>query len=286
MATPSDAHSATSDGGGSGGLGVAKSDLECYFDQLDLNEEDFDDVVIEEDNPELEESARWLALARVHTSKGFSPTAFYKEMQAAWNPTHEVRFRPVGPNRYVSIMRGKERQVYLIRYEKLAWFCKVCGLVGHEYKECGRGVHAEKDMKFGEWLYADVPNKPRVPNEGKPSSPPSGNHPREEKCEARKTGRDMDTEDTTYSPIKPHEKGDVATKESRKRLNMDEAVVTTLGMAGTPKTILAITDGLGKDMSEDGSPTSSNYSKRARVSKSEENDDLSAASLEEDRRAQ
>ena len=82
-------------------MGVAKSDLECYFDQLDLNKEDFDDVVIEEDNPELEERARWLALARVHTSKGFRPTAFYKEMRAAWNPAQKVRFRPVGPNRFV-----------------------------------------------------------------------------------------------------------------------------------------------------------------------------------------
>uniref|UniRef100_A0A453E6S4 Uncharacterized protein n=2 Tax=Aegilops tauschii subsp. strangulata TaxID=200361 RepID=A0A453E6S4_AEGTS len=98
MASPSDAHSAAS---GGGGVTAAKTDLEDFFDQLDLNEEEFEDVVIDEDDPELQESARWLALARVHTEKTFSQGAFYKDMRAAWNPTQSVRFRPVDPNRFV-----------------------------------------------------------------------------------------------------------------------------------------------------------------------------------------
>ena len=39
--------------------------------------------------------------------------------------------------KFVSIVRAKERVVYLVRYEKLARFCKVRGIVGHEFKECG-----------------------------------------------------------------------------------------------------------------------------------------------------
>ncbi|KAE8784412.1 hypothetical protein D1007_41963 [Hordeum vulgare] len=61
--------------------------------------------------------------------------------------------------KFVSILRGKERQVYLVRYEKLARFCSVCGLIDHDGKECGSGVHEEKENKYGTWLYADGLNK-------------------------------------------------------------------------------------------------------------------------------
>ncbi|KAE8801644.1 hypothetical protein D1007_22673 [Hordeum vulgare] len=93
MASLSDAHSATS---GGGAAVTAKSDLGDFFDQLDLNDDDFADVEIDDDDLEIQESVRWLALARVHTNKNFSPSAFYKDMRAAWNPTQRVGFRPVG----------------------------------------------------------------------------------------------------------------------------------------------------------------------------------------------
>lgn len=94
MASPSDVHLATSGGGG----GVFKADLGDFFDQLDLNDKAFDDVVIDEEDPALKESVRWLALARVHTEKTFSQPAFYREMRASWNPAQEILFRPVVPN--------------------------------------------------------------------------------------------------------------------------------------------------------------------------------------------
>lgn len=259
MDPPADALSGTSAGGGSFGT----PDLGDFMEQLNLDDEEFDDLVIDEADPEINESVRWLALARVHTDKTFSQTAFYKDMRAAWNPAQPVRFRPVGPKlfvvqasclgdwermmyqgpwifrnllelmvpydgftkaeevpmvfmpiwlqihkipegfcrknivenllknsgeilemrlngntrgdyirvrvrhdvrrpltKYVSIVRGKERQVYLVRYEKLARFCSVCGIIGHDCKECGSGVHEEKDKKYGPWLYADGLNKP------------------------------------------------------------------------------------------------------------------------------
>ncbi|KAE8787328.1 Cytokinin-O-glucosyltransferase 2 [Hordeum vulgare] len=80
MSSPSDAHSAASGGGAAAG----NPDLGDFFDQLDLNDEDFDDVEIDVDDPEINGSVRWLALARVHTEKNFSQSVFYKDMRAAW----------------------------------------------------------------------------------------------------------------------------------------------------------------------------------------------------------
>ncbi|KAE8796744.1 hypothetical protein D1007_28191 [Hordeum vulgare] len=236
MEPPADALSGTSAGGGSMGT----PDLDDFMEQLNLEDEVFNDLVIDEADPEINESVRWLALARYHTDKSFSQATFFKDMRAAWNLVQPVKFRLVGPKlfvvqasclgdwerimdqgpwlfrnllvlmvpydgftkaeevpmvfmpiwlhihkilegfckknivenllrnsgeilemrlngntrggyirgrvrhdvrrpltKFVSIMRGKERQVYLVRYEKLARFCSVCGLVVHEYKECG-----------------------------------------------------------------------------------------------------------------------------------------------------
>ena len=43
--------------------------------RLTLQEEEEDDFVWEEELPDLMEPAQWLAIARVHTSKTFSPNA-------------------------------------------------------------------------------------------------------------------------------------------------------------------------------------------------------------------
>lgn len=78
-----------------------KADLGDFFEQLDLTDQAFDDLEIAEDDPEIQESVRWLALARVHTNKSFSQAAFYRDMRAAWNPVQAIRFRLVGSNLFV-----------------------------------------------------------------------------------------------------------------------------------------------------------------------------------------
>lgn len=95
METLANTKSGTSGGGGGAAM---NADIEDFLVQLDLNDEAFDDMVISEDDPEINESVRWLALAWVHTDKTFSQAAFYRDMRAAWNPAQHVRFRPVGPN--------------------------------------------------------------------------------------------------------------------------------------------------------------------------------------------
>jgi hypothetical protein len=54
--------------------------------------------------------------------------------------------------RFVSIIRKNQRQLFVVRYEKLSFFCEACGKLGHGYKECGRGVYEENEIKFKRWL--------------------------------------------------------------------------------------------------------------------------------------
>ncbi|XBH81557.1 hypothetical protein VPH35_107098 [Triticum aestivum] len=374
----SDANSATSGGASA----PANPVLEDFFDQLDLNDEEFNDVEIDEVDPVIQGSVRWLALARVHTEKNFSPAAFYKDMRAAWNPAQRVRFRPVGPNRFVvqasclgdwermmmhgpwlfrnmavllcpydgftkadevvfdhmpiwlqihklpdpyckqeivgkllkgagkilemrlngntrgdyirvrvehdiklpltkfvSVVRSQARQVFLVLYEKLARFCKFCGLIGHEHKECGSGVHDQQKLNR---------SRPK-PNPSRANAPQQTGDIGSSKAplDPGIHGTDPDLLDTATSPPKLHREHMVLEREARKRLNMDIAGDEGMHTSNQPKTLLAITDGNGKDVGEATSPSSStSSSKRAKLSQELITNEISAASREEDRRTQ
>ncbi|KAE8801704.1 hypothetical protein D1007_22742 [Hordeum vulgare] len=66
--------------------------------QLTLQEEEEYDFVWEEEVPDMVELAKWLAIARVHTPKTFSPNALYGGMRAAWNPAKLVVWRKIKDN--------------------------------------------------------------------------------------------------------------------------------------------------------------------------------------------
>jgi hypothetical protein len=63
--------------------------------------------------------------------------------------------------RFTSTIRKGAREVYPVKYEKIPKFCEICGLLGHEFLECGNGFHKEEDHVFGEWLVADTGRRGR-----------------------------------------------------------------------------------------------------------------------------
>ncbi|KAE8814480.1 hypothetical protein D1007_08557 [Hordeum vulgare] len=184
--------------------------------------------------------------------------------------------------KYVSIVRAKERQVYLVRYEKLARFCKMCGLIGHDHKECGLGIHDEKSLKFGDWIYVDVPSKPRTntrTNKVTDNEPKKAKNPKVGGTVREQEPVDPEVADTASSPVKtPGERMEVD-KTPKKRLNMDEDVAIPPATPGTSKVLLALTDGSVIDLKEGESPTNSNSSsKRLKVTMDNEHNEISAAS--------
>ncbi|XBI35242.1 hypothetical protein VPH35_120948 [Triticum aestivum] len=365
-------------------------DLGDFFDKLDLHEEEFDDVVVEEEAPELLEEIRWVALARVQTMKNFSQSAFYKDMRAAWNCSQLVRFRPIGPNlfvvqvyclgdwdrimgqgpwlfrnmavllvpydgftnteevpidympiwlqihklpdgycrhdlitkllrsagevletrlngnsrgdyvrvrvkhdirkpltKFVSIVKGEARKVYAVRYEKLARFCSACGIIGHGHKECGNGVFAEKDLKFGDYLYADPPAQARSDWEARRGEKKMYTEPPVPKSAVGKGEVRMDGElkDTASSPIKTSLSRDMELdRSSRKRLNMDGGTETlgTTTPSAAHREVLLLTD--GKDDGEPESPTNSSGSKHAKRDGETSNSEKILAGSQEERR--
>lgn len=83
--------------GASGSSGA--SDVERMMAELGLKEEDLDDVIFDEkDAPP--QGPRWIALARVNTSKSYSQTWFYRNMRSAWNIAQEAKFKPLEDNLY------------------------------------------------------------------------------------------------------------------------------------------------------------------------------------------
>ena len=60
-------------------------------------------------------------------------------------------------SRFVSVTREGKKVFYQVYYEKIPKFCYVCGLLGHTHFEHGNGKHEVKDLQWGDWLLAPLP---------------------------------------------------------------------------------------------------------------------------------
>ncbi|KAM0927801.1 hypothetical protein ACQ4PT_002069 [Festuca glaucescens] len=81
-----------------GGPARAGAPVEELLGRLNLEEEEDAGFVWEEEVKDHEAKAKWLAIAKVHTERGFSPSALYADMRSAWNPAKEVAWRKIEDN--------------------------------------------------------------------------------------------------------------------------------------------------------------------------------------------
>jgi hypothetical protein len=86
---------ATAKGDPSGSKGDDVGDL---LNRLNLDEEEDSGFVWEDEIKEPQATAKWLAIAKVHTTRGFSPSALFADMRSAWNPAKDVSWRRVEEN--------------------------------------------------------------------------------------------------------------------------------------------------------------------------------------------
>lgn len=56
--------------------------------------------------------------------------------------------------RWTPLNLAGERIFLEVKYEKIGYFCGVCGLLGHDKEECGDGVHPPDKIQWGKWLLA------------------------------------------------------------------------------------------------------------------------------------
>ncbi|KAM0849618.1 hypothetical protein ACQ4PT_053607 [Festuca glaucescens] len=252
--------------------GAALDDL---LKHLVLRDDEKEDVMIAaEQVKEFKKEARWMAIAKVHTTRSFSAEALFGKMKAIWNLSREPNYREAGENLFIFQMHclgdwkkvvhqgpwtfrgwavliedydgcvdpvkvafggmytwaqihglpelyrkipivdnlsrkiGKTKEVQMspkmlfegnyvrlrvlievekpqsrfvflniegegtkmlfVKYEKLPYFCRHCGLIGHDHEECGDGDWEEKDLQYGTWMLASRRTSVTQPDSRRP----------------------------------------------------------------------------------------------------------------------
>jgi hypothetical protein len=94
---------ATSDHGSSSGATAGKeSEIDDLLKHLDLRDDELEEVVVRADKAkEYQMVARWLAVAKVHTTRSFSSEALFGKMKAVWNLSRDPICREAGENLFV-----------------------------------------------------------------------------------------------------------------------------------------------------------------------------------------
>lgn len=83
--------------------GAMKADLSVdeLLSMLKLSDAEKDEVVLAKEDRENLPAVKWMAAAKLLTSKEFSTASLFSTMRASWNPAREVSFRAIGKNLFV-----------------------------------------------------------------------------------------------------------------------------------------------------------------------------------------
>jgi hypothetical protein len=203
--------------------------------------------------------------------------------------------------RFTSLSLPEGRKRLPVKYEKVPFFCKRCGLFGHGHEECGDGVWEENQLQYGNWMLATRRvNQPSLaPRRFVPSEPIRGGWAgrgathqtsnRKRSSEEASLSNAEDLKDTGSSPVKNAQSDELAVEEEN-----DTDARRKLVLANTEM----LADGNTMDIGIDGGgtltpPLPQGYVKqkekkqRKVISATNANElATSAASSEEDRRAQ
>jgi hypothetical protein len=218
-----------------------------------------------------------------------SPKLFYEGNYVRIRVLVEVS-RPL--IRVVSLnIEGEGKKRLLVKYEKIPFFCKHCGLLGHNHEECGDGVWSKKELQYGDFMLAsrraNLQNvEPRPFNQrGRGGRFGRGAYSDSRKRSSQEASLDEGDEllDSASSPLKTTamEISDENVMGARKQLEFDTDHDKELALAGPSE--------VGNPEEVPPPPPSyTNPRDRTKIRKTAVNDDLatSAASSEEDRRAQ
>ncbi|KAK1612095.1 hypothetical protein QYE76_035768 [Lolium multiflorum] len=218
-----------------------------------------------------------------------SPKLFYEGNYVRIRVLVEVS-RPL--TRIVSLNivgEGKKRQ--LVKYEKIPFFCKHCGLLGNNHEECGDGVWTKKELQYGDFMLAsrraNLQNvEPRPFNQrGRGGRFGRGAYADSRKWSSQDASLDEGDEllDSASSPLKTTamETSGENDTGARKQLEFDTDLEKGLALAGPSE--------VGDPEEVPPPPPSyTNPRDRTKIRKTAVNNDLatSAASSEEDLRAQ
>jgi hypothetical protein len=93
----------TGEPGSSSGTAANKEpEIDDLLKHLDLRDDELEEVVVgAEKAKEYQMAARWLAVAKVHTTRSFSADALFGKMKAVWNLSRDPICREAGENLFV-----------------------------------------------------------------------------------------------------------------------------------------------------------------------------------------
>ncbi|KAM0909026.1 hypothetical protein ACQ4PT_015085 [Festuca glaucescens] len=144
---------------------------------------------------------------------------------------------------------GTGRTLLHVKYEKIGYFCDVCGVMGHDLEECGDGVHKPENLQYGKWMLAKRREQPNSVPSYRGSFPVRGGGrgrggrgsnpspvPRKRSSGDADLDKDNDLRDTAVSPMKTTDNATEGGKEpveeiddplARKNLGFEHMVEDT-----------------------------------------------------------